>query len=209
LIKTKEFKLNGNLVDIYRQKDYMDQMTDNQQTSSIIDVKVIRSPNRKKTVSARLSDGVLIVNAPAGIPNKELDKIIANFKERLLKKKLKRELNQKQELKDIAEKLNRDYFNGRLKIASIEYSTNQNSRFGCCNIKTGRILISHRLAAMPEWVRDYVIVHELAHLIVPNHSRVFQELTAKYKLKEKAIGFLMAKGYQEEEADINDSLNNV
>lgn len=184
----------------------MDQMTDNQKTSSIIDVKVIRSPNRKKTVSARLSDGILVINAPARIPDKDLEKIIANFKERLLKKKLKRELNQKQDLKDVAQKLNQDYFGGRLKILSIEYSTNQNSRFGCCNTKTGRILISHRLASMPEWVRDYVIVHELAHLIVPNHSRAFQELTAKYRLKERAIGFLMAKGYQEEEADIKDSV---
>jgi predicted metal-dependent hydrolase len=84
-------------------------------------------------------------------------------------------LNGNQNLKDIAEKLNKEYFGGRLNIGSIEYTTNQNSRFGCCNIKTGRILISHRLAALPEWVRDYGMVHELAHLIVPNHSKAFQD----------------------------------
>lgn len=183
----------------------MDPMTNNPQGQVITEIKIVRSPNRKRTVSARLTDGVMFVNAPAGISDKELDKLISKFKGRLLKKKLKKELNQQQDLKEIAEKLNRTYFDGRLKIGSIEYSANQNSRFGCCNIKTGKILISHRLAAMPEWVRDYVMVHELAHLIVPNHGRAFQELTAKYKLKERAIGFLMAKGYQEENADIHDS----
>lgn len=183
-------------------------MANNPQGQLITEIKIVRSPNRKKTVSARLSNGVMFVNAPAGIPDKELAKIISKFKESLIKKNLKKELNEKQDLKEIAERLNRTYFEGRLKIGSIEYSTNQNSRFGCCNIKTGRILLSHRLGTMPEWVRDYVIVHELAHLIIPNHGRAFQELTSRYERKERAIGFLMAKGYQEKETDINDSLDN-
>jgi predicted metal-dependent hydrolase len=142
-------------------------MIDDQLLKTINEIKIVRSSKRKRTVSAKLNNGVLFVNAPAGISDKELDKIISKFKETLLKKKLKRELNKKQDLKNISEKLNREYFGGRLQIESIEYSTNQNSRFGCCNIKTGKILISHRLATMPEWVRDYVIVHELTHLLLP------------------------------------------
>jgi predicted metal-dependent hydrolase len=177
---------------------------DSQQGQSITEIKIIRSSKRKKTVSARLNNGVLAISAPAKIPDKELDKIIARLRERLLKKKLKKELDRKQDLREIAEKLNRAYFGGRLQITAIEYSINQNSRFGCCNLKTGKILISHRLAAMPDWVRDYVIVHELAHLIVPNHSKPFHDLTAKYRWKERAIGYLMAKGYEEDEMDIND-----
>jgi len=180
-------------------------MTDNPPGQPIAEIKIIRSLKRKKTVSARLNNGVLAVYAPSGIPDKELQPIIARFEERLLKKKLKREMDRKQDLKEIAEKLNKKYFGGHLKITSIEYSTNQNSRFGCCNLKTGGILISHRLASMPDWVRDYVIVHELAHLIVPNHGKSFHDLTAKYQWKERAIGYLMAKGYQEEETDINDA----
>jgi predicted metal-dependent hydrolase len=186
----------------------MDQMTDNQKPPLINEIKIIRSPNRKRTVSAKLTNGILFVSAPAGIPNEELYKIISKFKESVAKRKLKKDLNKRQDLKDIAGRLNREYFSGCLKIESIEYSTNQNSRFGCCNIKTGRILISHRLATMPEWVRNYVIVHELAHLIVPNHGKAFKELTNKYKLEERAIGFLMAKGYREDETDINDSFDN-
>jgi predicted metal-dependent hydrolase len=182
----------------------MDEMKDKHQLPHIREIKIIRSLKRKRTVSASLNKGILSVQAPATLPDQDLNKLISKFTERFLKKKLKKELNQKQDLKDIAARLNRTYFSGRLTIRSIEYSINQNSRLGCCNVKTGRILISHRLAAMPDWVRDYVIFHELAHLVVPNHSNSFQKLMATYPLKERAIGFLMAKGYPEEEMDLHD-----
>jgi predicted metal-dependent hydrolase len=175
--------------------------TDNQTDQYIQEIKIIRSPKRKRTVSAQLNQGVLSVKAPAGISDGDLEKVISRLKKRIINSKLKRDLNVKEDLREVAERLNRKYFGGRLKIESLEYSTNQNSRFGCYNVKTGKILISHRLAKMPDWVRDYVIVHELAHLIIPNHSRAFQDLVAKYNLKERATGYLMAMGYQEEEPD--------
>ena len=182
----------------------MKKMTDIQQDQTINQIKIIRSAKRKRTISAQLNKGVLSVKAPAGISDEDLEKAISRLKNRIINRKLKRDLNVKDDLKEVAERLNRKYFGGRLKIDSIEYSTNQNKRFGCCNFKTGKILISHRLADMPDWVRDYVIVHELAHLIIPNHSRAFQDLAAKYSLKERATGYLMAKGYEEEEPDTDD-----
>ncbi|MBU2436453.1 MAG: M48 family metallopeptidase, partial [Candidatus Omnitrophica bacterium] len=107
-------------------------------------------------------------------------------------KKVKQELNQNESLPAQAEKLNQRYFSGKLNIASIEYVTSQNSRFGCCNYKKKAIRISHRLAQMPDWVKDYVIVHELAHLIEPNHSKSFWDIVSRYKLAERAKGFLIA-----------------
>lgn len=176
-------------------------MTDIQQDRYINEIRIIRSPKRKRTISAQLNKGVLSVKAPAGISEVDLEKTISRLKKRIINRKLKKDLNVKEDLKEVAERLKRKYFGGRLKIDSIEYSTDQNKRFGCCNFKTGKILISHRLADMPDWVRDYVIFHELAHLIIPNHSRAFQALAAKYSRKERATGYLMAKGYEEEEPD--------
>ena len=65
-------------------------------------------------------------------------------------------------------------------------------RFGSCTLEDGTIRISSRLRDAPPWVEDYVVVHELAHLIEPSHNRRFKELVRRYPLAERAIGYLMA-----------------
>jgi len=172
-----------------------------------MEVKIIRSPRRRRTVSARLVKDILQVNAPVFMPQAHLERIVANFKERFQRKRLKEELNQREDLMSAAQRLNEKYFENKLKVEAIEYSLNQNSRFGCCNYRAGHIRISHRLGLMPAWVRDYVIVHEMAHLLQPNHSREFWGIVSRYKLAERAKGYLMAVGGQREdepEDDLND-----
>ncbi|MBN3039563.1 MAG: M48 family metallopeptidase [Candidatus Omnitrophica bacterium] len=164
----------------------------------IQDVKIHRSPNRVRTVNAYLEQGILHVQAPQNISEQELQNIISKFKKRITKRKLRKELNKNHNLKEIAEKLNKKYFAGRLEISSIAYTTNQDKKYGVCNVSNGSILISHRLAKMPEWVRDYIIVHEMAHLIEPNHSKRFHNIVSRYPLAERSKGFLMAMGFEED-----------
>jgi len=164
-----------------------------------MEVKIIRSRRRKRTISARMIKDTLLVSAPLMLSQERLDKIVADFKVKFEKKKLKQELDRKQSLIDIALKLNEKYFDNKLKINSIEYVTDQNSKYGCCNFRDGRIRVSHKVGLMPEWVRDYVVVHEMAHLIEPNHSSAFWEIVSRYKLAERARGYLMAVGLEGEE----------
>ncbi|MBU1998568.1 MAG: M48 family metallopeptidase [Candidatus Omnitrophota bacterium] len=159
-----------------------------------MEVEIVRSHKRRRTVSARLIKDTLLVNAPFMLPQKRLDRIIDGFKIRFEKNKLKVELKKKESLVDIAARLNERYFSNQLRINSIEYVTTQNHKFGCCNFHDGRIRISHKVGFMPRWVRDYVIIHEMAHLIEPNHSRKFWMIVCRYKLAERARGFLLAAG---------------
>lgn len=158
-----------------------------------MNVKILRSHKRNRTISAKMVDDTMYVYAPSNTPEDELNKIIANFTVRFEKRKLRKELNKTQELMPIAQELNRIYFDGKLEIKLIEYSSTLNHAFGICSKRTGEIRISHRIAEMPAWVRDSVVVHELAHLIESNHSEAFWNLAYRYKLTERAKGYLMAK----------------
>lgn len=155
-------------------------------------VKILRSKKRRRSVSARMVKDILIVRAPENIPETRLQEVIAGLKARIERRRLKEELNKNENLASRAEKLNKRFFENKLQVNSIEYVTGQRSKFGCCNFRTGSIRISHRISGMPQWVRDYVIIHELAHLVTPDHSRVFWDIVNRYKLAERAKGYLIA-----------------
>jgi predicted metal-dependent hydrolase len=157
-----------------------------------MEIKIVRSKRRLRTVTARLHNGVLLINAPLLLSDERLGVIVANFKSKFEKKELKENLDKEHNLTAMASLLNEKYFGNKLKVKSIEYVTTQNSRFACCNYRTARIRISHKIGLMPKWVRKYIIVHELAHLIEPNHSKAFWDIVSQYRLAERARGYLMA-----------------
>jgi len=157
-----------------------------------MEVKIIRSRRRKRSVGARLVNDLLLINAPLMLAQEKLDQIISGFKLKFARQKLKNELDKEKNILDLTCALNKQYFDNKLKIESVEYVTNQNSRFGCCNYRTAKIRISHKIGLLPQWVRKYVLIHEMAHLIEPNHSRAFWDIVYRYKLTERARGYLMA-----------------
>jgi len=128
----------------------------------------------------------------------EEKKWIDQMIKKMEKRKKKRELNSDGLLAERAQKINEKYFEGKLKF-QIKYVTNQNFRFGSCTSQDKTIRISTRLANLPQWVRDYVIIHELAHLIHPNHSRRFWDLVNHYRYTERAKGYLIAIGMNDDE----------
>ncbi len=163
-------------------------------------LRVSRSDRRRSTVSARLiEDGaVLEVLAPAHMTDAELTPIIEKLKGRVLRHRDRRETADDGALARRAAELNRQYFGGKLRWADIRYVTNQQHRFGSCTPATATIRISHRLATLPAWVRDYVIVHELAHLQEANHGPRFWKLVNRYAKTERARGYLICLGLEGE-----------
>ncbi len=141
---------------------------------------------------------VLEVLAPVAMTDAELAPIIENLKGRLLRRRERAENADDAALARRAGELNRQYFDGKLRWNEIRYVTNQQRRFGSCTPTTGVIRISHRVAAMPAWVRDYVLVHELAHLQHPNHGSRFWKLVNRYPRVERARGYLICLGLEGE-----------
>lgn len=163
-----------------------------------MEVKIVRSQQRVKTVSARAVDGVFVVQAPAHMSDAELQPVVDKLLQRWQRRQQKDSLDDAA-LERRARELNRQYFGGKLQWQSIRWVSNQNGRHGSCTPSQGAIRISHRLAAMPAFVRDYVLVHELAHLLEPNHGPRFWKLVNQYPRTERARGYLMAAGLEETE----------
>lgn len=141
-----------------------------------------------------------MVYLPARMSKAEEDIWVAKMAARLEARSRKAVLNSDDDLAKRARELNREYFGGALKWTSLEYVTNQTTRFGSCSPVAKTMRISSEVAAMPNFVRDYVLIHELAHLLQPNHSAAFWELVYRYPLTERARGYLMAKGMEQEDA---------
>ncbi|MCK4928809.1 MAG: M48 family metallopeptidase [Methanosarcinales archaeon] len=172
-------------------------------TANELSIQVIRSKRRKKTVQAKLDGNKLLVYMPVGLSEKEESELIQKMKTKVENKRTRKALNGDDYLEKRANEFNKKYFDGKLVINSIKYVTNQNTRRGSCTPARGSIRISHELAEMPKWVLDYVIMHEIAHLEHPDHSRKFWNKVNEYKYTERARGFLICK--EMEKNDISEN----
>lgn len=155
-------------------------------------VEIRRSQRRRRTVSAGMVGGTLIVHLPAWMSPEDEALWVEKMRTRVQAKLRSGRLNAEGRLEERAEQLNRRYFGGQLRWEYIRFVTNQQSQYGSCS-SDGRIHLSDRLLDMPEWVMNYVIVHELAHLAVRYHNDDFWALVNRYPLTERARGFLIAK----------------
>ncbi|NOR77275.1 MAG: DUF45 domain-containing protein [Methanophagales archaeon] len=161
-----------------------------------MDVKIIRSRKRKKTINAKEVDGVIQLYLPMGLSREGECKYVQWAKNRFGAQRRKNELgadNADAVLELRARELNKRYFGGKLSWVQIGYTTEQNAHtFGICNTAKKTIRISDRLREMPKFVHDYVVVHELAHLKVPRHGPEFWKLVNRFPKTERARGYLMA-----------------
>ena len=97
-----------------------------------------------------------------------------------------------QDVLERAHRLSARYLGGKATPASVRWVDNQESRWGSCTPIDRTIRLSRRLTTMPSWVLDYVLLHELAHLVEPGHGPAFRALMASYPKLERAEGYLEA-----------------
>lgn len=152
-------------------------------------VEVRRSARRRRTVSAYREGDRTVVLIPARMSAAEERRWVSVMMDKLAAQENRRYLGDA-ELAARAAELSDRYLRGRARPDSVRWVTNQHSRWGSCTPSAGSIRLSHRLQGMPEYVLDYVLLHELAHLLVPGHGPGFWRLLADYPSTERARGFL-------------------
>ncbi|MEM7338015.1 MAG: M48 family metallopeptidase [Actinomycetota bacterium] len=155
-----------------------------------LDVTVIRSDRRRKTAQARLIGSSVEIRIPAHCSRAEEEDLVRHFRAKFAG----RRTVDNEALAARAERLADTY--GLPRPDSIRWVSNQRNRWGSCTPAQRSIRLSNRLIDYPDWVIDYVVVHELAHLVEPNHSEAFWALVNAYPLTERARGYLMAKGQE-------------
>ncbi|HEY6116525.1 MAG TPA: M48 family metallopeptidase [Candidatus Dormibacteraeota bacterium] len=127
---------------------------------------------------------------PASMPHSKREHW-AEVMSRRLQRRADRARPSDERLVERARKLNDRHFGGRLRWSSIGFSDMEHL-WGSCTFTDGAIRIAKRAAALPEWVLDYLVMHELAHLVHSDHGAEFHELENLYPLTERAKGYLLA-----------------
>jgi predicted metal-dependent hydrolase len=153
-------------------------------------VRIITSRKRRRTVAARLRSGVLELVVPATMPIAEREHW-AEVMSKRLEQRAERRRPTDQRLQERAQRLNERHFDDRLRWTSIGFA-NMDHQWGSCSFSDGAIRIARRAAGLPDWVLDYLLVHELAHLVQSDHGREFHALENRYPLTERAKGYLLA-----------------
>jgi predicted metal-dependent hydrolase len=153
-------------------------------------VDVIRSSRRHKTAQARLVGDRLEIRIPGRCSHDQEADLVAHFTAKFERRRAAFSLDLEARAAELADTYDLP------RPSSIRWVSNQQFRWGSCTPADGAIRLSDRLVGFPPWVVDYVIVHELAHLVEAGHGERFWSLVAAYPLSERARGFLLAKGWE-------------
>ena len=153
-------------------------------------VEVRRSARRRRTVSAyRSEDGTVVVLLPARMSRAEEQEWVQVMLARLQRSERRRRPSDADLMRRAAQ-LSERYLEGLARPATVRWVANQEQRWGSCTPADGSIRLSARLKGMPAWVVDYVLLHELAHLLEAGHTPTFWRLVERYPRAERARGFL-------------------
>ena len=160
-----------------------------------LEIEVIRSAKRRKTVSASIVGGKVVVRMPTYMTKAEEEEYVATLVARLERQRTSEAVDLPTRARTLAQRYDLP------EPASIRFVSNQSQRWGSCTPSTREIRLSDRIAGFPQWVLDAVIVHELAHLVHLGHTPEFWELANRYPKTERAYGFLIAKQITDDEVD--------
>lgn len=157
------------------------------------EVRVVKSSRRRKSISAYREHGAIVIQVPARLSNSKIREVIPEMVEKILSREAREKMSDKT-LHERAIQLLRRYLpEFQVVPASVTWRS-MNERWGSCTTIDRTIRISDRLNGAPEYVVDYLLVHELIHLEIADHGPEFEKLLSRFELSELANSYL--EGYE-------------
>ncbi|HEY2697497.1 MAG TPA: M48 family metallopeptidase [Pseudonocardiaceae bacterium] len=156
-------------------------------------VEVRRSRRRSRTVTAYREGDTVVVLLPARMTRAEEKHWVAEMLGRLERSETRRRSparSSDEALLARCEQLAARHLAGKAEPNSVRWVQPMRTRWASCTPADGTIRVSERLRDVPGWVLDYVLVHELVHLLVPGHGADFWALVRRYPKTERAMGYL-------------------
>lgn len=112
-----------------------------------------------RQAGVRIAGGVAYLTHPSGADLAKKQTIVYNFYHQILREAIEKRL---------------PYWQEKVGVTARGVSVKvMKTRWGSCNPRTGHVNISTALARFDPTCLDYVLVHELIHVLVPNHSDAF------------------------------------
>jgi len=156
-------------------------------------VEVRRSDRRRRMVSARREGDTVVVFIPGWMSDSEESRWVDEMVRRLERSEARRRSPARtgdDALSSRAAELSRRYLEGRAVPTSLRWVPPMRTRWASCTPADGTVRVSERLRDVPAWVLDYVLVHELTHLLEPGHDDRFWAWVHRFPRSERAIGYL-------------------
>lgn len=153
------------------------------------DVEIRVSARRRKWVAAHWEGDTVVVLVPPRMSRRDREAYASSLAAQLVATRDARRATDEQLTRRAAE-LSARYLDGLAVPSAVNWSSRQRHRWGSCSLDDRTIRISDRLKDAPSWVIDSVLVHELAHLLRPDHDAGFAELVSRYPRTDDAAIFL-------------------
>lgn len=158
------------------------------------DIDVRRSARRRRTVAAYREGDRIVVLIPARFSRTDealwVRRMVNDIERREQRHRERGPRRSDEALLTRARALNHRYLDGAADPTSVVWVDTMARRWASCTSVDRSIRVSARLRATPDWVLDYVLVHELAHILVTGHDADFWSLVNRYERTERARGYL-------------------
>ena len=157
------------------------------------EVRVIKISRRRRSISAYREHGAIVIQVPARLSNSKIQEVIPEMVEKILSREAREKMSDKALFDRALELLNQYLPEFRVRPVSVVWRS-MNERWGSCTTLDRTIRISDRLNGAPSYVVDYLLVHELIHLEIPDHGGEFEKLLARFE--ESALANAYLDGYE-------------